>query len=66
MILNIKRLLAAQKKSGEKLCLELEMSKAYFYNFMAGKKDISLSTLDRLAAGLDVNTEELLGKVSKS
>jgi len=45
------------KKKGmtqEKLAYEIGMSKGYLSNFLNGKKGMSLSTLQKLADGLQV------------
>lgn len=54
---NIRELLAQKNKSAEKLAYEIGMSKAYFYDFLNGKKDILLKTLQRIADGLEVDIE---------
>jgi transcriptional regulator with XRE-family HTH domain len=59
IIANIRKHLAHKGKSVEKLCLELEISKSWFYGFMAGKSDISLGSLERIAAGLDIEVSDL-------
>jgi len=51
------------KKKGmtqEKLAYELGMSKGYLSNFLNGKKGMSLSTLQKLANGLQVAIKDLL------
>jgi transcriptional regulator with XRE-family HTH domain len=61
IIANIKRHLAERGMSGEKLCLEMNLSKSNYYNFMAGKtKDIRLSVLVRIAKGLHVPLDSLI------
>jgi transcriptional regulator with XRE-family HTH domain len=59
---NIRKLLASQGKSAEKLAYEIGMSKCYMYDFLNGKKDIRLQNLQRIADGLDVSIENLFKK----
>jgi transcriptional regulator with XRE-family HTH domain len=54
---NIKTILGQQGKSAEKLAYEIGMSKCYMYDFLNGKKDIRLKTLQRIADGLEVKVE---------
>jgi transcriptional regulator with XRE-family HTH domain len=55
----IKKLLAEKNISAEKLALEIGMSTGFIYEFLNGKKDISLKTLERLADGLEVDATDL-------
>jgi DNA-binding Xre family transcriptional regulator len=57
---NIKRLLADRSKTAEKLAFEIEMSKSFLYDFLAGNKDMTLHNLQRVAEGLEVTVEELI------
>ena len=54
----IRELLKLRNKSADKLALELEMSSGYMSEFLAGKKDITLKTLERLADGLEVKARD--------
>ena len=55
----IRELLKQRGKSAEKLALEMEMSSGYFSEFLRGKKDVTLKTLERIADGLEVKAREL-------
>lgn len=57
---NIKKLLAEQSKTAEKLAYEIGMSKSFMYDFLNGQTDMSLHNLQKIAEGLDVEVEELI------
>ncbi len=54
----IRRILQKKGMSAEKLAFSIDMSKAYMYDFLNGKKDTSLKTLQRIAEGLNVEVED--------
>lgn len=56
---NIRKILHRKGKSAEKLAFEIEMSKCYMYDFLSGKKGITLKSLQRIADGLDTKIETL-------
>lgn len=62
VIKNIKSTLDQKGKSAERLAYEIGMSKCYFYDFLNGKKDIRLRTLQRIADGLDTKVEDFFEK----
>ncbi|MCD4812807.1 helix-turn-helix domain-containing protein [bacterium] len=55
VVKNIRKLLTQRGISAEKLAFEIDMSKSYLYAFMAGKKGITLESLERIAEGLDID-----------
>ena len=56
----LKAVLKQRDKSAEKLALEIGMSTGFIYEFLNGKKDVSLTTLERIAEGLDVSPRDLM------
>lgn len=56
----IKQLLKEKSKTIEKLAFEIDMSKGILSEFLNGKKDITLSNLQRIADGLEVRIKDLL------
>jgi transcriptional regulator with XRE-family HTH domain len=51
--------LRAKGMSAEKLALEIEMSRGYIYEFLNGKKNITIDTLQRIADGLEIKIRDL-------
>jgi transcriptional regulator with XRE-family HTH domain len=56
----VRGLLARKKLTAEGLCTEIEYSLPNFYNFLNGKRGLSLETLDRVAKGLGVSLKDLM------
>lgn len=56
----IRAVLHSKRKTAESLAYEIGMSKGYLSNFLQGKKGMSLSTLHRIAKGLEVKVRELI------
>lgn len=56
---NIKTLLSKQSMTVERLAHEINMSKGFLSEFLSGKKDITITNLERIAKGLDVDINEL-------
>ena len=57
---NIQKLLVERNKSAEKLAYEIGMSKSFVYEFLRGEKDMTLTSLQKVADGLDVEARDLL------
>jgi transcriptional regulator with XRE-family HTH domain len=55
----IKAILAKRGMTAESLCTEIEYSLPNFYNFLNGKRGLSLETLERVSKGLEVSLREL-------
>jgi transcriptional regulator with XRE-family HTH domain len=58
VVAKIQKLLTKRGISAEKLAFEIDMSKSYLYAFLAGKKGITLDSLQRIADGLEVELKE--------
>jgi transcriptional regulator with XRE-family HTH domain len=59
----IKALLKAKGISAEKLAFESEVSKAFMYGYLEGKKnheDVGIKTLAKIAEGLEVPLRDLM------
>jgi transcriptional regulator with XRE-family HTH domain len=56
----VKKLLSQKGMSAERLALEIGMSTGFIYEFLNGKKDVSLKSLERLADGLEVKPKDLM------
>ncbi len=59
VVKNIRKYLAQRGISAEKLAFEIDMSKSYLYSFLAGKKGITLESLERIAEGLEIDVKSL-------
>lgn len=56
----IKRLRNAKNISQEKFAMSIEMDRTYFSSVEAGKRNISLKNIEKIAKGLNVTVSELL------
>lgn len=57
--LRIKKLRADRGYSQEKFALKIDMDRTYYSSVEAGKRNISLKNIKKIADGLDVSLEEL-------
>ena len=57
---NIRRIRLAKGMTQGDLCRELEVDRAYMSNVESGKKNPTLSTIERIAKALDVSIEKLM------
>ena len=57
---NIKRIRIAKNMTQGDLCQKLEVDGAYMSNIESGKKNPTLSTIDRISKALNVSVEELM------
>ncbi len=57
---NIKRIRLAKDMTQGDLCRKLEVDRAYMSNIENGKKNPTLSTIERIAKALVVSIEELI------
>ncbi|MEB3072884.1 helix-turn-helix domain-containing protein [Parvimonas sp. C2] len=55
----IKRLRKAKSISQEKFAMSIEMDRTYFSSVEAGKRNISLKNIEKIAKGLNVTVSEL-------
>jgi hypothetical protein len=60
IIVKIKAKLKASGKTQEKLAFEIDMSKGFLGEILAGKKSFRIEVLKRIADGLEVNAKDLL------
>ena len=57
---NIRRIRLAKDMTQGDLCRKLEVDRAYMSNIESGKKNPTLSTIERIAKALSVSIEELM------
>ena len=57
---NIRRIRLAKDMTQGDLCRKLEIDRAYMSNVESGKKNPTLSTIERIAKALDVSIEKLI------
>lgn len=57
---NIRRIRLAKDMTQGDLCRKLEVDRAYMSNIESGKKNPTLSTIERIAKALRVSIEELM------
>jgi len=57
---NIRRIRLAKGMTQGDLCRKLEVDRAYMSNVETGKKNPTLSTIERIAKALSVSVDELL------
>ena len=57
---NIKKIRLAKDMTQGDLCRKLEVDRAYMSNVESGKKNPTLSTIERIAKALDVSIEKLM------
>ncbi len=57
---NIKKLRLAKGLTQGDLCRKLEVDRAYMSNIESGKKNPTLSTLEKIANALGISSSELL------
>ena len=57
---NIRRIRLEKNMTQGDLCRKLEVDRAYMSNIESGKKNPTLSTIDRIAKALNVSIEELI------
>lgn len=57
--LRIKKLRTDRGYSQEKFALKIDMDRTYYSSVEAGKRNISLKNIKKIADGLDVSLEEL-------
>ena len=57
---NIRRIRLAKDMTQGDLCRKLEVDRAYMSNVESGKKNPTLSTIERIAKALNVSIEELM------
>ena len=57
---NIRRIRLAKGMTQGDLCRKLEVDRGYMSNVESGKKNPTLSTIERIAKALDVSIEELM------
>lgn len=57
---NIKRIRFTKDMTQGDLCRKLEVDRAYMSNIESGKKNPTLSTIERIAKALGVSIEELI------
>ena len=60
IVANIKTKLKASGKTQEQLAYEIDMSKGFLGEILAGKKSFRIEVLKRIADGLEVSAKELL------
>jgi len=58
---NIRRIRLAKGMTQGDLCRKLEVDRGYMSNVESGKKNPTLSTIERIAKALDVSINELMG-----
>ena len=56
----IKRLRKTKSISQEKFAMSIEMDRTYFSSVEAGKRNISLKNIEKIAKGLDISVSDLL------
>ena len=61
----IKRLRNAKNISQEKFAMSIEMDRTYFSSVEAGKRNISLKNIEKIAKGLNVTVSELFSLAEK-
>lgn len=57
---NIRRIRLAKEMTQGDLCRKLEVDRAYMSNIESGKKNPTLSTIERIAKALNVSIGELV------
>ena len=57
---NIRRIRLTKDMTQGDLCRKLEVDRAYMSNIESGKKNPTLSTIERIAKALNVSIEELI------
>ncbi len=57
---NIRRIRLAKGMTQGDLCRKLEVDRGYMSNVESGKKNPTLSTIERIAKALDVSIDELM------
>ena len=57
---NIRRIRLAKEMTQGDLCRKLGVDRGYMSNVESGKKNPTLSTIERIAKALDVSIEELM------
>ena len=57
---NIRRIRLAKGMTQGDLCRKLEVDRGYMSNVESGKKNPTLSTIERIAKALNVSIEELM------
>lgn len=57
---NIRRMREHSGKSVAELCAPLGMSRAFWYDVEKGRKEATLTTLERIAGALGVNVFEII------
>ena len=57
---NIRRIRLEKDMTQGDLCRKLEVDRAYMSNIESGKKNPTLSTIERIAKALNVSIEELI------
>lgn len=57
---NIKRIRTESGMTQADLCRKLDVDRAYMSNIESGKKNPTLSTIERIAKALNVSIEELM------
>ena len=57
---NIRRIPLTKDMAQGDLCRKLEVDRAYMSNIESGKKNPTLSTIERIAKALNVSIEELI------
>lgn len=55
----IKRLRKVKSISQEKFAMSIEMDRTYFSSVEAGKRNVSLKNIEKIAKGLNVSVSEL-------
>lgn len=61
-----KRVQALRKEAGisqEKFSLQIDMDRTYFASVEAGKRNISLCNIEKIASGLNVSLQELFADI---
>ena len=57
---NVRRIRLTKDMTQGDLCRKLEVDRAYISNIESGKKNPTLSTIERIAKALNVSIEELI------
>ena len=64
--LRVQQLRKETGMSQEKFALSIDMDRTYFASVEAGKRNISLKNIKKIADGLNISISELFGNIEKS
>ena len=64
--LRVQQLRKEKGMSQEKFALSIDMDRTYLASVEAGKRNISLNNIKKIADGLNISISELFGDIEKS